>query len=172
MRMPVTTGLGKIAALVILSTLILAFRATAPAAAVSGTFTLTYVNPSVANGTNASGAAIFISTATGSNRNTGSGSYMAGAKVLNVDTAAMVNGNGTHTGHATLSESGGTIVKKFVGKVTTVMVKGRPESTFKGAWTVTRGTGKYAGSTGSGTYTGRFESGTRYTVQWKGNVSM
>ena len=172
MKIPVTTVLARILALVLVSTTAVAFRPAVPGTAVSGSFTLTYVRPSVPAGMNASGASIFVSTARGTNRNTGSGSYMSGAKVLNVDTAAMVQASGTHTGRATMSEGGNTVVKRFTGTVTTTTSGGRQESTFKGTWTVIRGTGKYAGATGGGTYTGRFETGTRYTVQWKGNISM
>lgn len=140
--------------------------------AVSGVFTLTNVKPSVNKGTDAKGASIFVSTATGSNRNTGAGTYLSGARVTNVDTAAMVQGNGTHRGHATFREGSNTIVKRFAGTTSTKMVNGKPESTFQGTWTVERGTGKYANASGSGTYKGRFETGSRSSVEWKGNISM
>ena len=146
--------------------------ATLPTASeVSGTFTLTYVGPPVAKGMNANGRSVFISTAGGTNRNTGSGKYLSGARVLNVDTAAMVNGNGTHSGHATFTEGTSTVVKRFTGNTTTKVVKGQPESTFQGTWTIVRGTGRYAGITGNGTYKGRFESSTKYTVAWNGDTS-
>jgi hypothetical protein len=146
--------------------------APSPSSAVSGSFTLTHVNPVVARGMNANGFSIFISTASGSNKNTDGGKYLSGARVLNVDTASMVNGNGTHSGNATFTEGTSKVVKQFTGKTTTKMVNGKPESTFKGTWKVLSGTGKYAGLTGSGTYAGRFETATKYSVEWKGSTSM
>ncbi len=150
---------------------LVAFRPAPIATAVAGTATLTYVRPSVAKGANSSGASIFISTARGTNRNTGGGKYLSAARVLNVDTAAMVNGNGSHSGHVTFSEGNSIVVKQFVGTTTTKMVGGRPVSSFKGKWTILRGTGQYAGITGSGTYAGRFETASKYVVDWKGNTS-
>ena len=150
----------------------LAFRHTPAPVAVSGAFTVTYESPSTPHGKNASGASIFISKATGTNHNNGSGSYLSDARVVNVDTSAMVNGNGTHSGIATFSYGGNTVVKQFTGKVKTVMSNGKPESTFSGTWKVVRGTGEYARITGSGTYSGRFETSKKYTVAWKGTVSM
>ena len=149
-----------------------AFRDAPAPLAVSGAFTVTYESPSKPAGKNASGASLFISKATGTNRNTGSGSYLADARVVNVDTSAMVNGNGTHSGIATFSFGGNTVVKRFTGAVKTVMKDGKPESTFSGTWKVISGTGDYAKITGSGTYSGRFETSQKYTVSWKGTVSM
>ena len=149
-----------------------AFRPAPPASTVSGVFTLTYVSPSVAKGMNANGRSVFVSTARGTNRNTGSGKYLSAARVLNVDTAAMIDGNGTHSGKATFTEGNDTVVKRFKGTTSTTMVKGKPESTFKGNWSIVKGTGRYAGVTGTGTYTGRFETGTRYTVEWQGDTSI
>lgn len=150
---------------------LVAFRPAPMATAVAGTATLTYIRPSVAKGTNAGGASIFISTARGTNRNTGGGKYLSAARVMNVDTAAMVNGNGSHSGHVTFSEGSSIVVKHFVGTTTTKMVDGRPSSSFKGKWTILRATGLYAGLTGSGTYAGRFETASKYVVDWKGNTS-
>ena len=150
----------------------IAFRPAPATSAVSGSFTLTYVSPSILKGMNANGMSVFISRASGTNRNTGGGKYLSNARVLNVDTAAMVEGNGTHSGHATFTEGTSTVVKRFTGTTATTIVKGRPESTFKGTWSIVRGTGRYAGVTGNGTYTGRFETGTKYTVVWKGSTSM
>jgi len=148
-----------------------AFRHVPAPSAVSGAFTVTY-SSSVPSGKNASGASIFISNATGTNRNTGSGNYLSGVRVVNVDTSAMVNGNGTHSGYATFSSGANTVVKHFAGSVKTVMANGKPESTFSGKWNVVRGTGDYAKITGSGTYSGRFETSKKYTVAWKGTISM
>jgi len=172
MRISGTTRRLLLGSLAVLLTAAVAFRPAPVAIAVSGEFTLTYVNPSVAKGTNARGASIFISTARGTNRNTGAGKYLSTARVVNVDTAAMLEGDGTHSGNATFAEGSNTLVKSFAGTTSTTMVKGRPESTFRGRWRILRGTGRYAGVTGNGTYTGRFETETIYTVAWAGNVSM
>ncbi len=161
--------LGSLALLLVSAT---AFLPMPAKTAVSGVFTLTYVKPSVANGTNASGASIFISNARGTNKNTGQGKYLSGARVVNVDTAAMVQGNGTHSGQATFTDGTCTIVKRFTGATSTKMVKGNPESTFEGKWMVIRGTGAYAAATGNGTYKGRFETAAKYSVTWKGTISM
>ena len=149
---------------------LLAFRAVPAMTAVSGVFTLTYVNQ-VATGTDAKGASVFVSTGTGANRNTGDSEYFSAGRVLAVDTAAMIEGNGTHSGQVTVSEGSDTVVERFTGATTTRIVKGRPESTFEGTWTIISGTGRYSGITGNGTYTGRFETATKSTVEWKGNTS-
>ncbi len=151
---------------------IAAFEPASVTTPVSGVFTLTYVSPSVPKGTNGSGQSIFVSTAKGANKNTGASNYLAGASVVNVDTAAMVQGNGTHSGRATFTDGTSTVVKRFSGITTTKMVGGRPESTFQGTWKILSGTGRYAGATGNGTYKGRFETGSRYAVEWKGSTSM
>lgn len=172
MKVPMTARRWLTGTLAVLILPLAAFRPAPAVSTVSGVSTLTYVNPSVAKGTNATGASVFISTARGANRNTGQGKYLSGARVVNVDTAAMVNGNGTHSGYTTFSEGSNTIVKRFTGTTTTKMVKGQPESTFNGKWTIVRGTGRYAAITGNGTYSGRFLTANRYTVEWKGTTSM
>lgn len=172
MRRPMDFRRGMLASLMVLLVPIVAFRPGPVATAVSGSFTLIYTRPSVANGMNANGSSVFISRASGSNRNTDGSTYLAGARVVNVDTAAMVNGNGTHSGTATFTERTSTVVKRFTGATSTKIVNQKPESTFKGTWTIVRGTGKYAGMTGNGTYSGRFETATKYTVGWKGSTSM
>lgn len=193
MRRPMDFRRGMLASLMVLLVPIVAFRPGPVATAVSGSFTLTYTRPSVANGINSNGSSVFISRASGSNRNTDGSKYLAGARVVNVDTAAMVNGNGTHRGTATFTEGTSTVVKRFTGATSTKIVNlyvvvptrpdaipggvfvedaQKPESTFKGTWTIVRGTGKYAGITGNGTYSGRFETATKYTVGWKGSTSM
>lgn len=172
MRISMNVRRRLLASLAVLLIPAVAFRPAPATSAVSGVFTLTYVNPSVSKGMNANGMSVFVSTARGTNRNTGEGKYLSGARVVNVDTAAMVEGNGTHSGHATFTEGRSTVVKRFTGTTATTVVKGRPESTFQGKWSIVRGTGRYAGVTGNGTYKGRFETATRYTVEWKGNTSM
>lgn len=171
MRTSTKFGRPLLGSLAVLLLPVVAFRPAPASTAVSGVLTLAYANPSVLTGTDAKGASVFVSTARGRNQNTGEGDYLADARVVAVDTAAMVDGNGTHSGYVTLSEGSSTVVKRFTGATTTTMVKGQPESTLKGTWTIVRGTGRYAGITGNGTYTGRFETAMKYTVEWKGNTS-
>jgi hypothetical protein len=161
-----------IAAFGVLLMTAVAFRPAPATTAVSGSITLSYTAAPVAKGMNANGLSVFVSNASGTNQNTGETKYLAGARVTNVDTAAMVNGNGTHSGLVTFTEGTSKVVKRFSGTTTTKMAGDKPESTIKGSWTIMSGTGKYAGITGSGTYAGRFETSTRYKVEWKGTTSM
>ena len=46
--------------------------------------------------------------------------------------------------------------------------EGKPNITFKGTFTWTKGMGKYAGIQGTGTYSGYFTSETDLVADWKG----
>lgn len=116
---------------------------------------------------------LLLDEAAGINRNTGSTDYMQGASVINREIANLVQGNGPHSGYITLANGSDTTVSQWQGNVvTTLGANSQPSTSFKGKWTMMRGTGKYAGITGSGTYEGQILSLSDYTLTWKGDVEL
>jgi hypothetical protein len=116
---------------------------------------------------------LLLDEAAGTNRSTGNTEYMQGASVINREIANLVQGNGPHSGYITLASGSDTTVSAWQGVVTTVLgANNKPSTRFKGTWTLSRGTGKYAGITGSGSYEGQVQSQSEYTLTWKGAVDL
>lgn len=143
------------------------------ATSVKGTFTAKYVKQEMVPIAPEQGTMMWLGEAQGSNRNTGRGSFMDGAKVVNRDLVDVVGGNGPHRGYATLSKDGGEVVVKWSGDVATMMAKDKPPLiTFRGTWQYVSGTGKYQGIQGRGTYSGHFTSQTEYVADWIGQYTL
>lgn len=105
----------------------------------------------------------------GTNKNTSATDYFANAPVVNVETADLIQGNGTHQGHYTMRKGGDQVIATWHGTVRTVLGPDQqPQTSFKGTWEYTLGTGAYRGIEGQGTYEGEFVAEDRYVVRWQG----
>jgi hypothetical protein len=138
---------------------------------VSGSAELTYSQQHALNVPDAAGHQLLAGETKGTNKNTGGGDFMSNAPVINVETADLVRGTGTHQGYYTMGKSADTLVAKWNGKVTTTMAGNQPNTTFDGTWEYVHGAGQYANAKGKGTYKGQFLAKDRYAVTWKGNYS-
>ena len=139
---------------------------------VSGKAALTYSQQQPRPIANADGNVLLAGEVHGTNKSTGSNSFMDGAAVTNQEIAQLNQGNGIHAGYFTQVTDSGSIIAKWDGKVTTVMKDGNPMTSFKGKWDYVGGTGKYAGIKGSGDYSGYFTAKDSYVVEWKGDSSI
>lgn len=105
----------------------------------------------------------------GTNQDTSASDFFAGASAVNVETADLMQGNGTHQGYYTMRNGGDAVTAKWHGTVTTVLAPDQqPQTSFNGTWEYTQGTGRYSGIQGSGVYAGEFLALDRYLVRWQG----
>jgi hypothetical protein len=105
----------------------------------------------------------------GTNQNTSASDFFADASAVNVETADLMQGNGTHQGYYTMRNGGDAVTAKWHGAVTTVLGPNQqPHTSFKGTWEYIQGTGRYRGIEGSGLYEGEFLTQDRYLVRWQG----
>jgi hypothetical protein len=147
--------------------LLLAARPAMERASVGGTFTMTYTQRHPLPIPDAEGHALVAAEAKGTNRSTGSTSYMDGAEVLSSEIADLVQGSGMHQGYVTLAREGGEHVSKWSGRVSTTLdASRRPVTSFEGTWT------KVKGPSGHGTYKGRLTGPSSYTVEWQGELEL
>jgi hypothetical protein len=139
---------------------------------ISGSAELTYSKQHTLTVPDRGGHQLLAGETKGTNKNTGGGDFMSDAPVLNVETADLTQGNGTHQGYYTMGKGADSLVAKWAGKVTTtVSAEGQPNTVFEGKWEYVHGAGKYATAKGSGTYTGHFLAKNRYEVKWQGNYT-
>jgi hypothetical protein len=139
---------------------------------IAGTFSNKYVEQHPLPVPDAAGHALVLGRAQGINRNTGPTSYMDKGSVTNFEFADLTQGNGPQQGYVSMSQGADTMISRFSGKVSTTLSPDKtPITTFEGAWTKVKGTGRYADATGKGVYKGRFTSQTEYTVDWSGEIS-
>ncbi len=144
-----------------------------PLTPIAGIFTMTYADVHPIPVGDAEGHVLLISRSTGLNRNTGPGDYMADAEVVNVEIADLAQGNGPHQGYVTFAKGGDTTLIRWSGTVATTLAPDRqPVTTFRGSWTLVKGTGRYAGASGSGGYEGRLLSRDDYEVKWDGRLDL
>jgi hypothetical protein len=105
----------------------------------------------------------------GTNQNTSAGDFFAGASVVNVETADLMQGNGSHQGYYTMRDGNDTATAKWHGTVSTVLgADQQPQTSFEGTWEYIQGTGRYSGIQGGGEYRGEFLAQDRYLVRWQG----
>jgi len=105
----------------------------------------------------------------GTNQNTSANDFFVDASAVNVETADLIQGNGSHQGHYTMRDGEDAVTAKWQGKVTTVLGPNeQPQTSFKGTWEYTQGTGRYSEIQGSGVYEGEFLAQDRYLVRWQG----
>ena len=105
----------------------------------------------------------------GTNQNTSATDFFVEASAVNVETADLMQGNGSHQGYYTMRNGGDAVTAQWHGTVTTVLGAGqKPETSFSGTWEYIQGTGRYSGIQGSGVYEGEFLAQDRYLVRWQG----
>jgi recombinational DNA repair protein RecT len=106
----------------------------------------------------------------GTNQNTSASDFFPNASAINVETADLTQGNGSHQGYYTMRNGGDAVTAKWQGTVTTVLGPNQqPQTSFNGTWEYTQGTGRYSGIQGSGVYEGEFLAEDRYLVRWQGD---
>jgi hypothetical protein len=93
---------------------------------------------------------------------------------LNQGMSDLVKGNGTHNGYWKATDKDGhSQWAKWQGKVTTTLSpEGKPIVKFGGAWSFTKGTGKWENVQGGGTYKGWFIGQGIYTAITEGEYSI
>ncbi|MGH9929080.1 MAG: hypothetical protein ACREA9_07610 [Pyrinomonadaceae bacterium] len=101
-----------------------------------------------------------------------SANFMDGAKVVNKEVDALLQGSGPQHGYATFTKGDDQVEIKWSGNVSTVMANGQPQISFQGTWEQLKGTGKYQGIEGAGTYNGHYISQTDYVVNWVGQSTV
>lgn len=139
---------------------------------IAGTVKLTADSQHVATVADGPMHALSLVQTRGSNTNTGETDYMPGARVTNVETSDLQQGNGPHQGYITFASAADTTISRWNGTVSTVLgADQRPVTTFKGKWTMVAGTGRYRTARATGTYEGRMDSAREYTVDWEGQMS-
>lgn len=112
---------------------------------------------------------ISLSAYEGFNVSTGKNKFMDGAQNVGMGFSDLFKGNGPDQGYGNFSLNGDVIFWKYQGKFTTILSpEGKPVTTFEGAWTYTKGTGKYENIQGSGTFKGKFSSRTIFIADWEG----
>jgi hypothetical protein len=136
---------------------------------ISGSAELTYSKQHSLTVPDRAGHQLLAGETKGTNKNTGGGDFMSDAPVLNVETADLTQGTGTHQGYYTMGKAADTLTAKWSGKVTTTMANNQPSTSFNGTWEYVYGSGQYAGVKGKGTYKGQFLAKDKYAVQWEGS---
>ena len=105
----------------------------------------------------------------GTNQNTCDSDFFADASAVNVETADLTAGERDPRGYYTLRNGGDAVTAKWHGTVTTALGPNQqPQTSFRGTWEYTQGTGRYSGIQGSGAYEGEFLAQDRYLVRWQG----
>jgi hypothetical protein len=137
---------------------------------VAGTFTVKYVKQDALPVADEEGHVIIQVQAQGQNQNASGTEYMKGAKVLQLEQADLVRGNGPHNGYCIMDDGRNQTFTRWEGMVTTVIKQGQPLTTFEGTWVKTGGTGKYKGVSGEGSYAGHFIAKDQYVVEWTGEL--
>jgi hypothetical protein len=138
----------------------------------AGTMTMTEAKADTMLVGNTEGHALALMRETGTNAATGETKFMDGAQAVNVSTSDLVKGNGPFNGYLMLTLGENSVFCKWKGKVTTVMGKDGPQTSFAGTFNWTGGTGQYAKITGEGTFKGHYTSPTAYTVDWSGEYTL
>jgi hypothetical protein len=87
----------------------------------------------------------------GTNQNTSDSDFFADASAVNVETADLIQGNGSHQGYYTMRNGDDSATAKWQGTVTTVLGPDQqPQTSFSGTWEYVQGTGRYNGIQGRG----------------------
>ena len=93
----------------------------------------------------------------GTNQNTSASDFFADVPAINVETADLMQGNGTHQGYYTMRKGDDAVTAEWHGTVTTVPGPNQqPQTSFNGTWEYIQGTGRYSGIEGSGIYAASF----------------
>lgn len=84
----------------------------------------------------------------------------------------LFHGNGEGQGYHTLSTDEGSVVVKWEGTVSTILIDNTPNTSFTGTWEVLQGSGKFIDMQGQGSYNGYFTSETTRVINWEGTCSL
>ena len=154
---PRTIRLAALAATApLLSFLLIAAHSSGNMSRVAGTYTMTYRQRHPIVVPDAEGHVVMATEATGRNRSTGPAAFEDGAQVTIIESADMVQGNGSHEGYVVMTQNGGARINRWSGKLTTVVGPDhQPSTSFKGTWSTV------SGPAGHGTYEGRITGRTR-----------
>lgn len=137
---------------------------------ISGRAELRYSKREVLDIPDREGHMLVLGEVRGTNQNTSANDFFVDASAANIETADLIQGNGSHQGYYTMLHGGDAVTAKWQGKVTTVLGPDQqPQTSFKGTWEYTQGTGRYSGIQGSGVYEGEFLAQDRYLVRWQGD---
>ena len=155
------------AAAPLLPILLIAATSSGHVSRVAGTYTMTYSQRHPITVPNAEGHVVMATEATGRNRSTGPSAFEDGAEVTIIESADMVQGNGSHQGYVVTKQNGQVRINRWSGKLTTVIGSDhQPATSFKGTWS------SVSGPAGHGTYQGRITGADTYTVEWAGDVDV
>jgi hypothetical protein len=136
---------------------------------ISGRAELQYSKREVVDVPDREGHMLALGEVRGINQNTSTNDFFVDASAVNVETADLIQGNGSHQGYYTMRNGGDAVTAKWHGTVTTVLGSNQqPQTLFNGTWEYTQGTGRYSGIQGSGVYEGEFLAQDRYLVRWQG----
>jgi hypothetical protein len=112
---------------------------------------------------------LLLSESTGTSANPGG--LLDGFSVSIREILDLRQGTGPQQGYVIYSKGSDQQVVKIDGMVTTTMKDGRPNTTFKGSWTIAGGAGSLAGIEGKGTYAGYLTAEDKFHVDWEGTRS-
>src|SRR4051794_38680715 len=71
----------------------------------------------------------------GTNQNTSTSDFFANASAVNIETADLILGNGSHQGYYTLRNGNDAVTAKWNGMVTTVLgLDQQRQTSFSGTW--------------------------------------
>jgi hypothetical protein len=136
---------------------------------ISGRAELQYSKREIIDVPGREGHMLALGEVRGTNQNTSANDFFVDASAVNVETADLIQGNGSHQGYYTMRDGEDAVTAKWQGKVTTVLGPNeQPQTSFKGTWEYTQGTGRYSEIQGGGVYEGEFLAEDRYLVRWQG----
>ncbi len=136
---------------------------------IAGKTTAAYIVREVVEVGDTEGPSLYLLKHEGFNESTGEHKFMDGAETVWFGIADYIKGNGPHTVYTKMSLNDNVVYSKAEGKTTTILSpEGKPVTTFEGALTFTKGTGKYKNIQGSGTYKGKLVSSVIIVNEWEG----
>jgi hypothetical protein len=114
------------------------------------------------------GHVLILSESKGTSAN--QGGLVDGFSVGILDFVDLRQGNGPQQGYVIYTKGSERQVVKIDGTVTTVMKNGKPNTTFKGTYTIAADEGTF-GVKGQGTYSGYLTAEDKFHVDWDGTRS-
>ena len=136
---------------------------------IAGKATAAYTVRKVVEVGDTEGHSLYLLKNEGFNESTGEHKFMDGAEVVWFAISDYIKGNGPHTVYLKMSLNDNVVYSKAEGKTTTTLSpEGKPDTTFEGSFTFTKGTGKYKNIQGSCTYKGKLVSSVIIVNEWEG----
>lgn len=140
---------------------------------VSGTIIAANVFLQVINLDDTKGHRLSLAQSEGTNTSAGPQAFLDGGEVLITGTDDLVNGTGPGLGYTRIMKGEDSVYLKREAKITTTTPpEGSATTTFEGAFTFTKGAGRYQNIRGSGTYKGKYVSKTIYSIEWEGEYTL